>query len=341
MKKIILIITILCSVQFQMNAQTWKKLHNAPSIKGKQDDLFFINTETGWSVNGQGKIFKTTDGGEQWDTLVNKPGTYFRCIAFTDSLKGFAGNIGTDYYPGVTDTIPLYQTFDGGKTWNPVSNINGPVVKGICNLFILDKTHIYGVGRVGGPCFIIKSNDGGNSWTSQELNKEMGMLIDCKFFSSDTGYIFGCSNNNNSNGRSLILGTTDGGKTWQEKFISKDTMELCWKASFPSSKVGYVSVLSYDSTSTFIKTIDGGITWNEYRMIDVGYEAKGVGFINENVGWIAGEGIKMPAYKTTDGGKTWQADHSLGPYINRFRFINNKVGYAIGASIYKMEINQK
>jgi hypothetical protein len=119
----------------------WYKL-NTNRYAGKQDDITFINEKEGWYVNGFGSIYHTKDGGESWEKLLEKKGTFFRCIAFIDSLTGFAGTVGTDYFPNVTDTIPLYGTIDGGKTWNPVSYA-GPYVKGLC--IILPKIQTRGL----------------------------------------------------------------------------------------------------------------------------------------------------------------------------------------------------
>lgn len=55
----------------------------------KQDDIYFVSENTGWYVNGYGKIFKTTDGGKSWKTcdlgracnkirIIKKPdGSYY------------------------------------------------------------------------------------------------------------------------------------------------------------------------------------------------------------------------------------------------------------------------
>src|SRR5436190_9847236 len=139
-------------------AQTWQLLPNAPIAPGfRHDDVFFINADTGWVCNLQGNIYKTTDGGQTWNTIYNDPNKVFRCIGFLNSTKGFAGNFG--YYPGnpPTDTMPIFETLDGGFTWNPITNINGPLPKGICGLNIVNDTVIYGVGRVYGPAYYIKT----------------------------------------------------------------------------------------------------------------------------------------------------------------------------------------
>src|SRR4029078_8660984 len=79
----------------QILAATWTKLDAAPTVAGKQDDLYFIDANEGWSVNGQGQIFHTQDGGGSWQKLLDQPGTYFRAVLFLDAQRGFVGNIGT------------------------------------------------------------------------------------------------------------------------------------------------------------------------------------------------------------------------------------------------------
>ncbi len=73
---------------------------------------------------------------------LDKPGTYFRCLAFIDELHGFAGNIGPGYFPNVSDNQPLYETKDGGSTWQPVTTIEGPAVVGLCALQVLREEYV-------------------------------------------------------------------------------------------------------------------------------------------------------------------------------------------------------
>ncbi|NEO62685.1 MAG: hypothetical protein F6J98_20510 [Moorea sp. SIO4G2] len=35
-------------------------------LAGRYDDIFFINPNVGWAVNGNGQILKTEDGGGHW-----------------------------------------------------------------------------------------------------------------------------------------------------------------------------------------------------------------------------------------------------------------------------------
>jgi photosystem II stability/assembly factor-like uncharacterized protein/dienelactone hydrolase len=329
----------------------WRKL-NTERYPGKQDDIAFINEKEGWYVNGYGNIFHTNDGGESWEKQLEKKGTFFRCIAFVDSLNGFAGTVGTDYFPNVTDTIPLYRTTDGGRTWNPVS-YEGPYVKGLCAIDIVKeqfinhgktdyKVHIYAVGRVGSPANMMLSHDGGLTWKSNSIDKDCEMLFDIKMFDKQTGFACAATDEALEKSNALILKTNDGGKTWKKVYQSKRPFETTWKVSFPTEKVGYVTIQSYNPDPSAIqqrvaKTTDGGETWQEINLVeDASAREFGIGFIDENHGFV---GTMNSGYETKDGGKTWTTV-DLGRACNKIRIYkdtNGKVyGYAIGADVFKL-----
>jgi photosystem II stability/assembly factor-like uncharacterized protein len=318
------------SYRSAVRSSQWAKLATAPTIKGKQDDLFFVTPSLGWSVNGEGHIFRTEDGGGTWTTLVDKPGTFFRSILMLSESRGFAGNIGPDYFPGVTDREPLYETSDRGNTWTPVKTVTGPAPTGICNMQRLDEKRLFAVGRVGGPSFFLSSTDAGATWKSKDLSADLKMLIDVRFRSEADGIIVGM----NASERCAILRTKDGGATWKPSFVSQSGA-LCWKISFPSEKVGYVSIQG-DTTGTFAKTTDGGDTWVEKPLVAGPFTGLGAGFITEKMGWIAS---REKAYRTLDGGETWEVDPSLGRAINRFRFVDKRTAYAIGTAVYKLTVD--
>ena len=155
-------------------AAQWVKLPTA-YYKGKQDDIFFLDADLGWYVNGEGKIYKTIDGGQHWVLKLSQPGTYFRAIGFVDAQHGFAGNISTDYFPGVTDATPLYQSFDGGESWAAVPDFPLPRGAGrMCDRYCHgsalstracwpSRTIVSVAGRVGGPAYLVRSVDGGRA----------------------------------------------------------------------------------------------------------------------------------------------------------------------------------
>lgn len=295
---------------------TWTKL-DTEHYKGKQDDIFFISENTGWYVNGYGKIFHTIDAGKTWQLQLEKQGTFFRCINFIDSLTGFVGTVGTDYFPNVTDTIALYKTTDGGSTWHPVS-YKGQYVKGLCAIdhvkeaFVNHgelgyKHHIYCVGRVGSPANLLVSHDNGLTFTSMDMSKYCNALYDIKMMNKNEGFACASVGEDLEKSHAAILYTNDQGTTWKKVYESSRGYEISWKICFPSNEVGYATLQSYNpdssvSTQRFIKTTNGGKKWREYQLCrDYKSRPFGIGFINLLEGYI---GTMNTGYHTVDGGKT-------------------------------------
>ncbi|HYX37283.1 MAG TPA: hypothetical protein VE954_29615, partial [Oligoflexus sp.] len=256
----------------------WFKL-NTETYKGKQDDIFFVDSSLGFYVNGQGKIYRTRDGGRQWHLVLNQPGTYFRTIAMIDKRHGFAGNIGTEYFPNVTDETPLYETIDGGETWHAVQNLPAKSTKGLCAIDIqptkfinagkLDqRTIIHAGGRVGGPAQLLRSLDSGRSWSIIDMSPWTAMIVDVRFFDEMNGIVFGGSSSNIEQSHALIVATHDGGKTWTKVYESKRPFEITWKGSFPSRERGYATIQNYNpdpkvDQRLVVRTLDGGKSWEE------------------------------------------------------------------------------
>lgn len=334
------------------SSAAWHKLPTMP-YPGKQDDIYFVTTQRGWYGNGAGKLYRTDDGGATWQALWNQPGTFIRTLAFVDAQRGFVGNVGTDYYPGVTDTQPLYETRDGGQTWLPVpaSRIDGPAVKGLCAIDIVREQRIFqgelrehviihAAGRVGGPGFIMRSVDGGEQWRVIDMRKHVGPILDIKFFSAQVGLVFAGTDADVAKSNALILLTQDGGETWREVYRSTRPYELTWKASFPTREVGYVTIQSYNpdrnvSQRVVAKTMDGGNTWREIPLVDdFAVRQFGVAFIDAQIGWV---GTSTTGFETRDGGASWSRVE-MGRAVNKIRVVRGareSVAYAIGVDVYK------
>lgn len=356
MKPIILTI-ILSSILLFTNAQTfWQKQTTVP-YPGKQDDICFVDENNGWYCNGQGKIYHTNNGGTTWEKIYDKPGTFFRCIAFIDTLRGFVGNVGTDYFPNVKDTIPLYKTIDGGKTWEAV-HYTGNYVKGLCAIDIVKEQyinhgnidfryHIYGVGRVGSPANMMVSHDDGKTFAANSMNEDCKMLFDIKMFNTKEGFVCAANNEDITQSNALILYTKDGGNTWEKKYQSTRTFETTWKVSFPTRKVGYVTIQSYNPDTTVkqqrvAKTMDGGKTWKEVNLCeDAAAREFGIGFISEKHGFV---GTMNSGYETTDGGETW-GKINIGRAANKIRVydFNKSVLklFSIGVNVYKLDLKKE
>ncbi len=340
-------------IRKNINPYQWVKSTTEP-YRGKQDDVFFSDEQHGWYGNGSGKIYATKDAGKTWKKVLDKEGYYVRCLAFIDSLHGFAGNVGTDYFPGVTDTTCLLETFDGGTTWTPVTNITGPYPKGLCAIDIHKKLYINAgkpeykntlraAGRVGSPAFMLTSVNDGKTWISRNMDEYTKMIFDIKFLNDKVGFICGASDVETEKGHAQIIKTTDGGLTWKTVYEGTRPFELTWKCSFPTDKVGYVTIQSYNpdektSQRYVAKTIDGGDTWIEIPLDnDLALREFGVLFVNENLGFV---GTTTGGYQTTNGGVNW-IKTDLGKYTNKFRLLETKKGkrvVGIGSEVWMLDI---
>lgn len=328
----------------------WVKLATE-AYPGKRDDIAFVDPQHGWYGTGKGDLFATRDGGESWTRVASKPGTFIRALGFVDAKTGFIGNIGTDYYPGVTDTVPLYRTEDGGVTWTP-ADLGGQTIAGVCAIDVLRTRRIYqgqleprivvhAAGRVGGPAGLLRSIDGGRSWSVTDLGAQAGMILDIRFFDENTGLIFASTGRDPATTEGLILRTIDGGKTWTQVYRSGRPAELIWKASFVDASTGYATVQSYDeqrAQQLIVKTDDGGKTWIELPMVmDAKARQFGIGFVDDQRGWV---GTMAGGFETRDGGKTF-APAPIARAANKFRVIadgKRRHVFAIGTEVQRLTI---
>jgi photosystem II stability/assembly factor-like uncharacterized protein len=311
----------------------------------KRDDIIFVDRQNGYYGTGKGRLFKTVDGGASWNLAWERKGTFIRALGFVDGATGFLGNLGTGF-PNVTDPNPLYRTSDGGRTWSPVDIGSAPVA-GICVIDILkssvilegdvrERVIIHAAGRANGPAQLLRSEDGGQSWIYIDLSGRAGMILDVKFITPQTGFVFAGTDSDVSKSSALILKTTDGGRTWREVYRSSRPMEIIWKASFADSKTAFATIQNDNKANEqqrILKTADGGSHWSELPLVaDPEAQEFGVGFISPKHGWV---GTATGGFETRDGGLSWQKSN-LAHHANKIRTRasdGSPLVYAIGSEI--------
>ncbi|MFN0150489.1 MAG: FlgD immunoglobulin-like domain containing protein [bacterium] len=307
----------------------WSVLPTSPMENFRHQDIAVIGSDKCWIVAGTGLVHKTSDGGATWQHAATFP-AYLRSVGFADSLRGWTGSL--------TSSAPLFDTTDGGATWTEVTNIPEPEPLGICGLSVVNASTVYGCGVYYGPARVIKTTNGGATWSSMDMSAYASTLIDCYFVSPDTGFVVGGIGTPFADStRAVVIATTNGGTTWETRFTGILAKEWCWKISFPTRAVGYISLQRTSAPVGFLKTTDGGASWERKPFLEpfFFYGEQGIGFATETVGWIGGSGV---LYGTTDGGETWQQE-TWGTNLNRFRFVNSGLGYAVGNRVYKYDVN--
>ena len=116
---------------------SWELLDGSPYHSYRTEDLAVVDPEAGWGVDGDGRVHRTTDGGETWAQTTTLP-VYLRSVEFVSRSRGWAGTIGTTG----TDR-KLYETRNGGLTFQDVSHRLAGRISGVCSLFAVDEHFVY------------------------------------------------------------------------------------------------------------------------------------------------------------------------------------------------------
>ena len=359
MKTYFSLFALLVVVSLRAQTPVWTQFPNSPVGSGnfRNDDICFIDLTNGWSARGRDGLYRTTNSGQSWFSVTPHLVTnvaHFRSIGFATPTHGWAGNLGPGAYDSlVTDTNLLYETFDGGSSWSIVTQINTSGMKGFCAMHIPDPQHIYGVGRVRGPAYFVKSEDAGATWFVTNLTAAgvMGGLMDVFFVNTNLGFTVGMDTNSFFTPPyfASIARTTNGGLNWEVVASAQVTNSYFWKMSWPTTNIGYVSLQQNNPYSSFVfyKTTDGGQTWvsNAIPLSAIGspssFELQGIGFVSTNEGWLGGGSLSAPYnfIHTTDGGLTWTPmGYNNANNLNRFRFLTPTLGYLCGIKLHVFHI---
>lgn len=323
--KVLICITIFFFLSNLSAQPSWKDLPGILNNTSGQrfDDVFFLNADTGWALNGFfAAVYKTTDGGITWTEQLNESELegdfYFRNITFLNENIGFLGTLNSTFF----------KTVDGGDTWTEVTNIT-PNPPAICGLDTVGNSTIYGCGAFFTPAHIIKSTDSGATWEFIDMSAFANALVEINFLTETTGFVSGRSDTG-----ATILKTTDGGATWTEIYNSGIAGEYVWKLQIledttPNTIFGAVASIA-PNPGKLISSNDGGDTFSSFDAPETDIQA--VGFISPTTGWMGG--FTTGFYETTNGGETW-TNLNIGSNLNRIFVLSPTLAYGCGTSIYK------
>lgn len=248
----------------------------------------FSDARTGTVVGGEGTIFRTTDGGETWQSQSSGTTESLWAVDFADTSTGTAvGNEGT-----------ILRTTDGGATWGSQSSGTTVSLRAVA---LSDTRTGTVVGREG---TILRTTDGGGTWQSQSSGTT-DQLLDVELIDVNTATVVG--------GNGTILRTTNGGETWvsQSSGVTSMLLGVDFTDAGTGIAVGGFGAYGLTTNAVILRTTDGGETWITLLADIATSDLKDVHFVDGNHAMIVGgTGFggqnNGEIFYTSDGGATWE-----------------------------------
>ncbi len=241
------------------------------------------------------KIFKTTDGGNNFTVKFNNSQVLLKAVDFKDSSNGIAAGSFGKYI----------ITSNGGNNWNlgtltGASFLDASYINNI--IILLDSS----VNRV----FI--STNAGNNWDAVNISTDQSQMM--KFVNLYTGFIL--------TKNYKIYKTTNGGYNW---FLLK-TFSGVNHFDFYDTNIGIAG-----NSAKYYRTIDGGVTWDTIP-IPFPYRHVSVSLKYTSPKTLYSAGFFGKVYKSTDNGINWNQQSSysfIGTNIKKIDFLDSLFGFTM------------
>ncbi len=274
---------------------------------GTEDDflcVFFTDTINGWIGSTLGLIYKTTDGGESWNSYTTNSNMDIVSIQFINQDTGWCAS--SSYYGSGRGKI--YKTTNGGVSWVEIFD-GSPILRSIS--FISEEIG-WVVGYLGE---LLKTYDGGENWMLQYPFGNPARPVKVLFLNESTGFVVGANGVH-------IWKTTDGGNSWTKTYFyhSSATQDI----SFSNDQKGIV----VSSTFHQVKTENAGETWESFE-VGIANGFYGVEYRFPNI-WLLSSYYNR-IINSSNGGNKWFPQKLLGGnHLSDIIFINDTVGWVVG-----------
>ena len=267
------------------------------------NDCQFVTPCKGIAVEGNGRVYQTFDGGASWteynvSTLPFQQRPWLHSLDFINDSTLFAVGGG------------CFKSTDFGVTWTELTT--NMTTTALFSVQFLNSL----IGYIGGgDGNIIKTMDGGATWTLQPNN--VGDEIHSVSFSDpDTGWVVSYYK---------IAHTTNGGQTWT---IQKTDYSAGYWDCYA---INGTTCIASGYAGRIEKTTNGGVTWTQVNSIPDA-DILDIDFCNDSLGYAVG--AHSTILKTSDGGNTWIQDSldNLNKILFTVDCISSDYVYVMGGS---------
>ncbi|MGE5431040.1 MAG: WD40/YVTN/BNR-like repeat-containing protein [Syntrophomonadaceae bacterium] len=124
---------------------SWNTYNNLP-VRWNSN-IFFLNDKLGWVTENNNPdsfhrdssyVYYTSDGGENWKKMIAVKGIQTNHVYFSDANTGWFAS--TSDYP---DTVKIYNTTDGGKSFNVQFEYTSKTMNMLSDLYFLDSSNAW------------------------------------------------------------------------------------------------------------------------------------------------------------------------------------------------------
>jgi photosystem II stability/assembly factor-like uncharacterized protein len=262
--------------------------------------ISFCDAQNGYACAELGGVYRTTNGGTNWSTVMNVgfPYYWYGVHAFSATTAVVAG------FQNQTGAGILRWTTDGGATWTP--DIILDPANWLLNVAFADANHGIAYGYQG--CVYVTQNGGrtASDWTKIQADPTAG------WFAGNLDV--------HPDGRAWVTGvsfcaSTDFGATWNRRGSIDGVFDggVC----FTDVAHGWTGggQISAPVSGWVHRTNDGGASWSA-RILQPTYPIRIVKFFDDRFGFAAG-GTRFNnagggIWLTTDAGGSWALDVDTG-----------------------------
>jgi photosystem II stability/assembly factor-like uncharacterized protein len=234
-------------------------------------EIQFLDDAKGWMMlpadvgagNMAVKFFQTADGGKNWNQVFsNLPNdansnttlprggikSGFTALSLQEAWVSGQSYASNDFY--------LYHTTDGGHSWqevdDPISNTGEAMYQVQPPAFFDPQTAILPmtVGSEGMTTLFLKTQDGGDSWTTGKGVPSSGRYSVANL--NDVFVWFG----------DQLSVSHDGGQTWTNITPNVNLSDTLSQFQFVDAQTGWTIASDANGHASLYRTTDGGQTWD-------------------------------------------------------------------------------
>jgi photosystem II stability/assembly factor-like uncharacterized protein len=283
-------------------ANPWRLLATIPGAVVR--DIAFPTPRIGYAVAELGQVWKTTDGGRTWTSVLNLGYPYYWYgVAALDPDHVVISGFDNAAFTGL-----VRWTSDGGATWSgdvlvtPNGWANRVRFADALDGLVVDLVSLDAPNKVQ---YTTNGGEAERDWTSVVPDPDGGWFgADFTILPDLTAYVSGITE----------CTSPSGGATWTCG-PSVDSV-FDGAVEYTNHRYGWVGGGSISPTveGWAYRTTDGGATWSG-RKLHSPWPVRDLSFLNRRVGWAAGGDVFSGVgglYFSGDGGQTWGLDADTG-----------------------------